>query len=126
MGAQHDSQKILAFLLDKLHEDLNQVREEPYVDMTVKTEGRSDKVKKARVGGRSDIMLLIQEIAEETWLKHKLRNHSIIAHLFQGQFKSTLHCPDCDKVCSIFRGGSMKGRGVQQGSFKPLFYNLYK
>ena len=42
--AQHDSQELLAFLLDGLHEDLNLVLEKPYVDMTVETEGRSDKV----------------------------------------------------------------------------------
>ena len=44
MDAEHDSQKLLAFLLDGLHEDLNLVKEKPYVDMTVKTEGREDKV----------------------------------------------------------------------------------
>ena len=42
--AQHDSQELLAFLLDGLHEDLNLVRKKPYVDMTVETEGRGDKV----------------------------------------------------------------------------------
>ena len=42
--AQHDSQELLAFLLDGLHEDLNLVIEKPYVDMTINTEGRSDKV----------------------------------------------------------------------------------
>ena len=42
--AQHDSQELLAFLLDGLHEDLNLVREKPYVDMTVKTDNRNDKV----------------------------------------------------------------------------------
>ena len=43
-NVQHDSQKFLAFLLNGLHEDLNLVRVKPHVDMTVKTEGRSDKV----------------------------------------------------------------------------------
>ena len=42
--AQHDSQEFLAFLLDGLHEDLNLVREKPYVDMTVATTGRTDQV----------------------------------------------------------------------------------
>ena len=49
--AQHDSQELLAFLLDGLHEDLNLVREKPYVDMTVETENRSDKVSKLQYGG---------------------------------------------------------------------------
>ena len=48
--AQHDSQELLAFLLDGLHEDLNLVREKPYVDMTVKTAGRTDKVGGAECG----------------------------------------------------------------------------
>ena len=52
--AQHDSQELLAFLLDGLHEDLNLVREKPYVDMTVNTNGRSDKV-------RSDLIIRINE-----------------------------------------------------------------
>ena len=43
--AQHDSQELLAFLLDGLHEDLNLVREKPYVDMTVKTDNRVEKVR---------------------------------------------------------------------------------
>ena len=42
---QHDSQELLAFLLDGLHEDLNQVLKKPYVDMDIKSEGRKDKVR---------------------------------------------------------------------------------
>ena len=41
---QHDSQELLMFLLRGLHEDLNLVREKPYVDMSVATKGRTDKV----------------------------------------------------------------------------------
>ena len=44
--AQHDSQELLAFLLDGLHEDLNLVRQKPYVDMTVKTKDRADNVRR--------------------------------------------------------------------------------
>ncbi len=43
--AQHDSQELLAFLLDSLHEDLNLVKKKPYVDMTIKTENRHDSVR---------------------------------------------------------------------------------
>ena len=42
--AQHDSQELLAFLLDGLHEDLNQVKVKPYVDMSIESEGRGDAV----------------------------------------------------------------------------------
>ncbi|XP_065900676.1 ubiquitin carboxyl-terminal hydrolase 4-like isoform X2 [Dysidea avara] len=83
--AQHDSQELLAFLLDGLHEDLNQVKKKPYVDMDIKSEGRSDK-----------------EIAEEAWKKYLMRNKSVVVMLFQGQLKSTLVCPDCKKVSRIF------------------------
>ena len=44
--AQHDSQELLAFLLDGLHEDLNQVRDKPYVDMSIENENsRTDEVR---------------------------------------------------------------------------------
>ena len=41
---QQDSHELLAFLLDGLHEDLNLVLKKPYVDMSLKTEGREEKV----------------------------------------------------------------------------------
>ena len=41
---------------------------------------------------------VLQEIAEEAWQKYLLRNRSVIVNLFQGQIKSTLVCPDCQKV----------------------------
>ena len=44
-GAHPDPQELLAFLLKGLHEDLNLVLKKPYVDMTVKTEGRDDQVR---------------------------------------------------------------------------------
>ena len=43
--AQHDSQELLAFLLDGLHEDLNLVKKKPYVDMTVETKDRKETVR---------------------------------------------------------------------------------
>ena len=41
---QQDAQELLAFLLNGLHEDLNLVKEKPYVSMSVASEGRCDKV----------------------------------------------------------------------------------
>ena len=41
---QHDSHELLAFLLDGLHEDLNLIKKKPYVDMSIKTDGRDDRV----------------------------------------------------------------------------------
>ena len=31
---QHDSQELLTFLLDGLHEDLNRIKKKPYIEMT--------------------------------------------------------------------------------------------
>lgn len=38
---QHDSQELLAFLLDGLHEDLNRVHDKPYVELK-DSDGRPD------------------------------------------------------------------------------------
>ncbi|CAA7061134.1 unnamed protein product [Microthlaspi erraticum] len=81
---QHDSQELLAFLLDGLHEDLNRVKNKPYVE--------------AKDGdGRPD-----EEVADEYWRNHVARNDSIIVDVCQGQYKSTLVCPICKKVSIMF------------------------
>ncbi|XP_058105703.1 ubiquitin carboxyl-terminal hydrolase 8-like isoform X2 [Magnolia sinica] len=62
---QHDSQELLAFLLDGLHEDLNRVKHKPYLE-----------AKDAH--GRSD-----EEVADEYWENHLARNDSIIVDVCQ-------------------------------------------
>ncbi|XP_046979817.1 ubiquitin carboxyl-terminal hydrolase 32 [Schistocerca americana] len=74
---QHDSQELLAFLLDGLHEDLNRVHDRPYVELK-----DSD--------GRPDVI-----VAQEAWENHILRNKSIIVDLFHGQLKSKVTCKVC-------------------------------
>lgn len=81
---QHDSQELLAFLLDGLHEDLNRVKNKPYIEVK-DSDGRSD-----------------EEVANECWQNHKARNDSIIVDVCQGQYKSTLVCPVCSKVSVTF------------------------
>eukprot|EP00249_Psilotum_nudum_P021021 c27938_g1_i1 orf=647-3565(+) len=81
---QHDSQELLAFLLDGLHEDLNRVKLKPYVE-SKDADGRPD-----------------EEVAHEYWENHKARNDSIIVDICQGQYKSTLVCPVCSKVSVTF------------------------
>nr|CAB3494985.1 unnamed protein product [Digitaria exilis] len=81
---QHDSQELLAFLLDGLHEDLNRVKKKPYIEAK-DADGRPD-----------------DEFAEECWNYHKARNDSIIVDKFQGQYKSTLVCPVCNKISVTF------------------------
>ena len=82
--AQHDSQELLAFLLDGLHEDLNRIRKKPYVELK-DSSGRAD-----------------EDVATEAWDAHRRRNDSVIVDMFQGQFKSRLVCPTCSKVSVTF------------------------
>ncbi|OVA20111.1 Ubiquitin carboxyl-terminal hydrolases family 2 [Macleaya cordata] len=81
---QHDSQELLAFLLDGLHEDLNRVKNKPYIEAK-------------DANGRPD-----EEVANECWENHKARNDSVIVDVCQGQYKSTLVCPNCSKVSVTF------------------------
>jgi len=81
---QHDSQEFIAFLLDGLHEDLNRVLKKPYVE-NPDWEG----------GGDWELV----QLARKSWEGYISRNDSAIVDLFQGQYKSTLVCPECQKVC---------------------------
>ena len=40
---QHDSQELLTFLLDGLHEDLNRIKKKPYIELQ-DASGRPDNV----------------------------------------------------------------------------------
>uniref|UniRef100_A0A3Q2QPG1 Ubiquitin carboxyl-terminal hydrolase n=1 Tax=Fundulus heteroclitus TaxID=8078 RepID=A0A3Q2QPG1_FUNHE len=81
---QHDSQELLSFLLDGLHEDLNRVKNKEYIELR-DADGRPDR-----------------EVAEEAWRNHRRRNDSVIVDTFHGLFKSTLVCPECHKVSVTF------------------------
>ncbi|XP_058873480.1 ubiquitin carboxyl-terminal hydrolase 11 isoform X2 [Acipenser ruthenus] len=81
---QHDSQELLSFLLDGLHEDLNRVKNKEYIELR-DAEERPD-----------------QEVAEEAWRNHQRRNDSVIVDTLHGLFKSTLVCPQCGMVSVTF------------------------
>ncbi|KAK1270161.1 Ubiquitin carboxyl-terminal hydrolase 8 [Acorus gramineus] len=81
---QHDSQELLACLLDGLHEDLNRVKSKPYLEA------------KDACGRPHD------EVADEYWANHIARNDSIIVDLCQGQYRSTLVCTVCNNVSVTF------------------------
>ncbi|UZJ55146.1 hypothetical protein CBS101457_004466 [Exobasidium rhododendri] len=85
--AQQDTQELLAFLLDGLHEDLNRIVKKPYIEAP-DWEG----------GGLQEMVAF----AHKQWEIYKLRNDSVIVDLFQGQYRSTLVCPDCGKVSIKF------------------------
>uniref|UniRef100_A0A3Q3XKY1 Ubiquitin carboxyl-terminal hydrolase 32 n=1 Tax=Mola mola TaxID=94237 RepID=A0A3Q3XKY1_MOLML len=81
---QQDSQELLAFLLDGLHEDLNRVHEKPYVELK-DSDGRPD-----------------CEVASEAWENHLRRNRSIVVDLFHGQLKSQVKCKTCGHISARF------------------------
>lgn len=81
---QHDTQEFMAFLLDGLHEDLNRIKKKPYIEKPDWKPGGGDKE--------------LAELGRECWEGYKKRNDSVIVDLFQGQLKSTLVCPECNKV----------------------------
>ncbi|KAG9492720.1 hypothetical protein GDO78_000946 [Eleutherodactylus coqui] len=81
---QQDSQELLAFLLDGLHEDLNRVHEKPYVELK-DSDGRPD-----------------WEVAAEAWDNHLRRNRSIVVDLFHGQLRSQVKCKTCGHVSVRF------------------------
>ena len=81
---QQDSQELLTFLLDGLHEDLKRVKQKPYVEMS-ECDGKPD-----------------SEVAMEAWQNYKKRNDSVILDIFHGLLKSTVVCPECPKVSVTF------------------------
>lgn len=81
---QQDTQELIAFLLDGLHEDLNRIHKKPYIEKPDWKDG----------GKEAELALF----AQECWEGYKKRNDSAIVDLFQGQLKSTLVCPDCHRV----------------------------
>ena len=82
---QHDSQEMLVFLLDGLHEDVNKVLKKPYVENRDSDGTEPDSV-----------------AADAWWGDHKKRNESIVTNTLVGQYKSTLKCPQCDRVSVSF------------------------
>jgi ubiquitin C-terminal hydrolase len=81
---QQDSSELLSFLLDGLHEDLNRVFEKPPTQ-PVESDGRTDEV-----------------VAAEAWQVHLKRNQSVIVDTCQGQLKSRVQCPLCERVSITF------------------------
>lgn len=84
--SQQDSQELLAYLLDGLHEDLNRVKKKKPTK-NVEAKGRPDDI-----------------VGAESWETYLKRNRSVIVDLFMGQLKSTVVCPStsCGNVSVTF------------------------
>ncbi|CAM9945396.1 unnamed protein product, partial [Ectocarpus sp. 12 AP-2014] len=83
--SQQDSQEVLSFLLDGLHEDLNRVPKKPYLTLPDGECGRPDSI-----------------IAAESWEMFGMRDKSVLVESLYGQFKSTLECQQCGKLSRKF------------------------
>jgi len=86
---QQDSQELITAILDGLHEDLNRVKDKPYVEL--KTSNDPDD----------------NSIANESWYNYLARNQSVIVDLTHGQYKSVLKCPRCSRYSVTFDPFSM-------------------
>jgi ubiquitin carboxyl-terminal hydrolase 4/11/15 len=89
--AQQDSQEFMSFLLDGLHEDLNQVKNKLYMDKKDEDREADD-----------------HTLAAEQWEYYRKRNQSKIHDIFNGQIKSLVRCLKCktkgrtfDPICFL-------------------------
>ena len=73
-----------------MHEDLNRIMKKPYVEKPDSTD--------EMVGD----LEAISKLADTHWGIYKMRNDSAVADLFAGLYKSTLVCPECQKVSITF------------------------
>mmetsp|Transcript_18398 Transcript_18398/g.33091 ORF Transcript_18398/g.33091 Transcript_18398/m.33091 type:complete len:952 (-) Transcript_18398:22-2877(-) len=81
---QHDSQEMLSYTLDALHEDLNRVKVKPYTS-EISREGLTE-----------------DELANGYWAQFQSRNSSIVSDLMYGQYRSEVTCPECSNVSLAF------------------------
>ena len=82
---QQDSQELFNFLMDGLHEDLNRVKNKPYVEGLDQKEGETE-----------------EEYSAAEWGRYKLRNESVVVDMMRGQLKSHLVCPKTNKEAVKF------------------------
>ena len=107
-NSQHDSQEFLNFLLDGLHEDLNRIKKKPYLE-TPESNNRPDDI-----------------VAQENWENHLLRNQSIVVDLMHGQYKSTLNCPQCNKISNTFDPFMTLPLGIPQNTSLQYYFVPYR
>jgi ubiquitin carboxyl-terminal hydrolase 2/21 len=81
---QQDAQEFLRFLLDGLHEDLNQIKQKPaYYEIKEQDDANAGQIQKD------------QAISKEYWIFYQERNMSLLTELFCGQLRSEICCTIC-------------------------------
>ena len=104
---QHDSQEFLSYLLDGLHEDTNKVQSKPYFEES-EEEAKLPEVEKEKLA----------------WSRHRARNDSFVADLFQGQLKSILRCNICEFQGTKYESMTSISLPVQLDSVVFRMYNI--
>ena len=100
---EEDTQELMAFLLDGLHEDLNRVTQKPCIVNPDSCDKRPDEV-----------------LAQECWSNYKKRNDSMIVDLFHGMLKSNLKCSSCDYSSTTFDPYCFLSVSMPSQEFRPV------
>ncbi|KNC56047.1 ubiquitin carboxyl-terminal hydrolase [Thecamonas trahens ATCC 50062] len=82
---QQDAHELFSFVLDGLHEDVNLVTDKPVTEKLELEDGQDE-----------------AWLAGESWATHLQRNKSAVVDLFHFQLKSTVVCPQCERVSVTF------------------------
>ncbi|KAJ9445827.1 Ubiquitin carboxyl-terminal hydrolase 4 [Diplonema papillatum] len=95
---QHDSQEFISYLLDGLHEDLNEAVSRDYNELPDEPD-------------RPD-----NQVAKLWWENHVRRNKSVIVRLYHGQHKSLLQCTTCGHRSIAFDPFSIASIPIQNST----------
>jgi ubiquitin carboxyl-terminal hydrolase 4/11/15 len=87
---QQDSQEFLSWLIDALHEDLNRIITKPYKE-NPDSDDNTFRDPEA-----------MKQLGEIYRANYRARNDSVSTDLFNGFYKNTMVCPECDKVSITF------------------------
>lgn len=107
--AQHDAQEFLAYLLDKLHEDLNRVLKKPYVQEKDYQQGEPE-----------------EPFFNQAVKNFRARNDSFIVDLFYGFFRTATTCPTCGFLSLQFEPFNMLTVPVKGLNDSKEFYYFYQ
>jgi len=103
---QHDSQEFLAYLLDGLHEDLNRIKDAPYVEMpSVVLSNHGNHLQQHQSQhppNRTPNYVNLHIAGAKSWDAYRRRNDSLLVDHFHGQYRSTCVCPTCNRISVSF------------------------
>lgn len=109
---QHDSSEFLSFLLDGLHEDMNRSAmnrtemnrlEMNRSDMNCgEIRNRESLLSSPSAADTASAALTDSQASAAAWAGHLSRNCSVIVDTCQGQLKSEIVCPECERKSVAF------------------------